>query len=121
MKKIISLIINLFFLSISTYAINYEPEEIINISVYEKINPAIVSIEAETKDGLSSGTGCIVTQDGTILTGSHVVDDAEKIDVTTCNGKVYKAKVIAKMGKSRDLSLIKIESKQPLQTVSFGD
>lgn len=121
MKRIFCTIISLFLSVLSVFAINYEPEEMINISVYEKINPAIVSIEAETRDGLSSGTGCIVSPDGLILTGSHVVDDSKKIDVTTNNGKVYKAKIIAKMGKSRDLTLIKIENKQPLKTVDFGD
>lgn len=115
------IIIYFLVIGLKAFAINYEPDEIRNINVYEKINPAIVSIEAVAKDGLSSGTGCVVTVDGLILTGSHVVEGAKKIDVTTSCGKVYKAKIIAKMGKTRDLALIKIENKYPLKTVSFGD
>lgn len=121
MKKLIIMILGTIVLNSSCFAINYDPEEIKAIQVYEKINPAIVAIEAEGKDGLSSGTGCVVSVDGLILTGSHVVDDAKKIDVTTSCGKVYKAKIIAKMGKTRDLALIKIENKFPLQTVQFGN
>ena len=93
----------------------------VNISVYEKINPAIVSIDANLSDGFSAGTGCIVRRDGVILTGSHVIDGAKDIEVTTSNGKVYKASVLAKMGKNKDLALLKIDSKQNLKTISFGD
>lgn len=100
---------------------NYAPDEQINISVYEKISPAIVAIEAQVSDGVSAGTGCIVTPDGLILTGSHVVDKSTRIEVTTNNGQTYKARFIAQMGKNKDLALIKIEPKTNLQTVSFGD
>ena len=102
-------------------SMGYAPDEKINIEVYEKISPAIVAIDAQLKDGLSAGTGCIVTPDGLILTGSHVVENYKTIDVTTYNGQTYKARFIAQMGKNRDLALIKIEPKKPLKTVSFGD
>lgn len=96
-------------------------DEQINITVYEKINPAIVSIEAQLDDGVSAGTGCIVTSDGVILTGSHVIDGGKSIEVTMFNGQTYKAKVISKMGKNNDLALLKIEPKTSLHTVKFGD
>lgn len=99
----------------------YEPDEQINISVYEKINPAIVSIDAQLPDGFSAGTGCIVREDGLILTGSHVVEGSTEIDVTTHNGQTYKAKILSKMGKNNDLALLKIEPKKRLQIIQFGD
>ncbi len=100
---------------------NYAPDELINISVYEKINPAIVSIDANLDDGFSAGTGCVIRADGVILTGSHVIDGAKDIEVTTYDGKVYKASVLAKMGKNKDLALLKIEPKKSLRTIAFGD
>lgn len=100
---------------------NYAPDELINISVYEKINPAIVSIDANLDDGFSAGTGCVIRADGVILTGSHVIDGAKEIDVTTYDGKVYKASILAKMGKNKDLALLKIEPKKSLRTIAFGD
>lgn len=103
------------------YAQVLEPDEQINISVYEKINPAIVSIDATLIDGVSAGTGCVVTPEGLILTGSHVIDDCKSVEVTMYNGQVYKAVVINKMGKNKDLALLKIEPKKPLQTIKFGD
>lgn len=100
---------------------NYTADEQVSISVYEAINPAIVAIEAQLDDGVSAGTGCIVSSDGLILTGSHVVEGGESIEVKTSNGQVYKAKIVSKMGKNKDLALLKIEPKHPLKTIKFGD
>ena len=100
---------------------NFGADELINISVYERINPAIVAIEANLADGFSAGTGCVIRSDGVILTGSHVIDEAKEIDVTTSDGKVYKASVLAKMGKNNDLALLKISPKSRLITIAFGD
>lgn len=123
MRKQLILIITIILLSSGCVIAqpNYAPDEQINISVYEKISPAIVAIEAQVPDGVSAGTGCIVTSDGLILTGSHVVEKSTSIDVTTYNGQTYRAKFVAQMGKNKDLALIKIEPKKPLQIVSFGD
>ena len=112
-------IITFIFIVLPVYA--YSPDELTNINVYEKINPAIVAIEANLSDGFSAGTGCIIRNDGVILTGSHVIEDAKEIEVTTSNGKVYKATVIAKMGKNKDLALLKINGKEKFNTVPFGD
>ena len=125
MKRKILLLLMSFIVSFGAMdagiAKTYEPDEEINITVYERINPAIVAIDAQTSDGISAGTGCIVSSDGLILTGSHVVDDSNSIEVTMSNGQVYKAELISKMGKNKDLALIKISPKVKLQTIKFGD
>lgn len=99
----------------------YDADEMININVYEKITPAIVTIDAQLKDGISSGTGCIIASNGVILTSSHVIDDAADIDVTTSSGKVYKAKVVSILGKNNDLILLKITPQEPLTTIKLGN
>lgn len=112
----------LFFISpANSITKAYDMEEQININVYEKITPAIVTIDAQLKDGISSGTGCIITSDGVILTSSHVVDGSIDIDVTTNSGKVYKAVTVSVLGKNNDLALIKIKSKEALPTIKLGD
>ena len=111
----------IFLLSLPVCAQNFSPDEMVNISVYEKINPAIVAIDANLEDGFSAGTGCVIRSDGVILTGSHVIEDATDIDVTTYNGKVYKASVLAKMGKNKDLALLKIHPKKSMKTIAFGN
>ncbi len=121
LKKVILFCLFSLLICLPAAAQNFSPDELVNISVYEKINPAIVAIDANLEDGFSAGTGCIIRSDGVILTGSHVIEDAKDIDVTTYNGKVYKASVLAKMGKNKDLALLKIETKKPMKTISFGN
>lgn len=120
-KKIFFYLSFLFLTILPVSAQNFGADELININVYERINPAIVAIEANIADGFSAGTGCVIRSDGVILTGSHVIDGAKEIDVTTSDGKIYKASVLAKMGKNKDLALLKIVPKSRLRTISFGD
>jgi len=121
LKRIVLYLTFVILTLLPVSAQNFAPDELINISVYEKINPAIVAIDANLTDGFSAGTGCVVRSDGVILTGSHVIEGAKDIDVTTYDGKVYKASILAKMGKNKDLALLKIDAKKNLKTISFGD
>ncbi len=89
--------------------------------IYEKMSPAIVLIEADLKDGLSSGTGCIIDSKGIILTSSHVISGAPSVQVTISTGEVFKGSVISVMGKDNDLALIKINAKKSLPVISLGD
>lgn len=121
-KKYLIMSLLLFsFLSIPARAQFYDNDEMININVYEKITPAIVTIDAQLPEGVSSGTGSIITSSGVILTSSHVVDGSTDIDVTTHSGKVYKAKVVSILGKNNDLALLKIEAKETLPIIRLGD
>ena len=117
-KKLLTI---LFCLSFALPSFAYDREEMINIDVYEKINPAIVSIDTQIKYGLSCGTGCVVSNDGVILTSSHVIEDGDDITVTIYNGKTYKAQVLKKVGRNNDLALLKIKTDKPMQTVKLGD
>lgn len=99
----------------------YDEDERININVYEKITPAIVSIDAQLPDGVSSGTGSVISSNGVILTSSHVIEGSSDIDVTTASGKVYKAEILSILGKNNDLALLKIDAKEPLQVIRLGD
>ncbi len=100
---------------------DYKGEEFINVTVYERINPAIVLVEAQLKDGVSSGTGCVINENGIILTSSHVVDNASYIEVTTSKGETYKAEVIKSENKNNDLTLLKIKPEAPLPVIKLGD
>lgn len=103
---------------------DFTAEEFLNISVYEKVNPSIVSIDADVEDAVSSGTGCIINSKGIILTSSHVVEGAKNIEITISSGQVYKAEVISKIddGKNKgDLVLLKITPRKPLTAINLGD
>jgi serine protease Do len=67
------------------------------------------------------GSGFFISADGYAVTNNHVVDDASKVEVTTDDGKVYKAKVIGTDART-DLALIKVEggSNFPFAKLSAG-
>lgn len=109
------------FLTLEPTGLCYDKEEITNISVYEKINPAIVAIDGKLPNGISSGSGCIINKNGLILTSSHVIDNCNEIKVTIANGEKYDALILEKCDIHEDLALIKITPKHPLKTVRFGD
>ena len=65
-KKIFFYLSFLFLTILPVSAQNFGADELININVYERINPAIVAIEANIADGFSAGTGCVIRSDGVI-------------------------------------------------------
>jgi serine protease Do len=54
------------------------------------------------------GSGFFISPDGYAVTNNHVVDGADKVEVTADDGKVYKAKVIGTDART-DVALIKVE------------
>ena len=56
------------------------------------------------------GSGFFISSDGYAVTNNHVVQNAENVQVTTDDGKTYKAKVIGTDPRT-DLALIKIDGK----------
>ncbi|SDS58438.1 Do family serine endopeptidase [Bradyrhizobium canariense] len=67
------------------------------------------------------GSGFFISADGYAVTNNHVVDGADKVEVTTDDGKTYKAKVIGTDART-DLALIKVEggSDFPFAKLSEG-
>src|SRR5450631_900931 len=67
------------------------------------------------------GSGFFISADGFAVTNNHVVDGADKVEVTTDDGTVYKAKVIGTDART-DLALIKVEggSNFPFAKLSEG-
>jgi serine protease Do len=67
------------------------------------------------------GSGFFISPDGFAVTNNHVVDGADKVEVTTDDGKVYKAKVIGTDART-DVALIKVEggSNFPFAKLSDG-
>src|SRR3954466_14824017 len=57
---------------------------------------------------MGQGSGFFISSDGYAVTNNHVVDGADKVEVTTDAGKTYSAKVIG-TDKRTDLALIKVE------------
>jgi serine protease Do len=67
------------------------------------------------------GSGFFISPDGFAVTNNHVVDGADKVEVTTDEGKTYTAKVIGTDART-DIALIKVEgsSNFPFAKLSEG-
>ncbi len=57
---------------------------------------------------MGQGSGFFISSDGFAVTNNHVVDGANKVEVTTDTGKTYTAKVIGTVPRT-DVALIKVE------------
>ncbi|WP_170984196.1 DegQ family serine endoprotease [Rhodoligotrophos defluvii] len=65
------------------------------------------------------GSGFIISEDGYVVTNNHVVDKADKVVVTTNDGKDHTAKVIGTDPKT-DLAVLKIEGDKTFSYVQFA-
>ncbi|MGB8603163.1 MAG: trypsin-like peptidase domain-containing protein, partial [Rhizomicrobium sp.] len=68
----------------------------------------------------SVGSGFIIDASGFIVTNNHVVEGADKIEVSLNNGETLAAKLVGRDEKT-DLALIKVQPKKPLPYAHFGD
>lgn len=64
------------------------------------------------------GSGVIITADGYIVTNNHVIEKADKLEVTLNDNRNFTAKVIG-TDPTTDLALIKIEA-EGLHVIPFG-
>jgi putative serine protease PepD len=113
----------------TTPAMNATAEEQRNITIYKQSSPAVVNITSTNvamdmffnlipQSGM--GSGVILTKDGYILTNAHVVEDAQKLEVTMLDGHTYKARFIGG-DPSQDIALIKINAPgTALPTIALG-
>src|SRR4051812_6438690 len=66
------------------------------------------------------GSGFFISPDGFAVTNNHVVDGADKVEVTTDDGKTYTAKVIG-TDQRTDLALIKVEGSSNFPFAKLAD
>src|ERR1700761_549160 len=96
----------------------YDQEEQQNIAVYKKALPSVVNITSTAVafnffygpvPQQGQGSGFILNKDGLILTNNHVIDNAQRVEVTLSDKHHYKARVLT-TDKGHDLALIKIDN-----------
>lgn len=85
----------------------------------ESLVPANGSTYQTKRFTKSTGSGVIISNDGYIVTNNHVIENAEKVQITLNNNKEYAAEIIG-FDEQTDLALLKIETTQ-LSYVVFGN
>jgi len=118
--------------------------------IAERLNPAVVNIDATTREGSrprrridmllpdspdgfgrpsdrdrdgprrGAGTGFIIDEDGYILTNHHVIETADRINVRLADGRTLRAERVGS-DPDTDIALIKVNSPRPLPHAVLGD
>ena len=99
------------------------------IAAVEKVSPSVVNVEVhqaagrtrsgEPRERRGGGSGFVFTPDGLILTNSHVVHDATRIEITLSDGRHVPAHTVGD-DPATDLVVIRIDA-GGLQPVELGD
>jgi len=110
----------------------YTENERENISVYERLNSAVVNITTETmavnwflepvpQEG-GSGSGSIIDTRGYVLTNNHVIRNAYKVYINLADGSQYEG-TVAGTDPENDLAVLKFDppAGTVLKTVPYGD
>ncbi|HEY7951875.1 MAG TPA: trypsin-like peptidase domain-containing protein [Solirubrobacteraceae bacterium] len=89
--------------------------------VKQSESPFLFGGESQQQQGTASGSGIIVSADGTILTNWHVVENAVKVTVSLEHGKTVNAQVVGK-DPSNDLAVLRIPTEGlTLHPLTLGD
>jgi S1-C subfamily serine protease len=97
------------------------------IAASEQVMPSVVKIDSgagnkphDAEGGAAgSGSGMLFTPDGLILTNSHVIHGARRLDVTLLDGRKYRGQVIGD-DPATDIGVVRIDA-PGLAAVRLGD
>ncbi|MGB5737260.1 MAG: Do family serine endopeptidase [Thiohalocapsa sp.] len=76
--------------------------------------------DMQPREREGEGSGFFISPDGYIVTNNHVVEGAERIEVTLTDGSTAEARIIGRDPKT-DLALIKVDTDQPQAYVELAN
>lgn len=108
-----------------TVTVNDTDEVNQTTAIAARVVPSVVTISATSGSGGGTGSGVILSEDGYVLTNTHVVTldgqtaDAQ-ITVTTSDGRVYDAEIVG-TDPTYDLAVIQLQDASGLTPIEFAD
>ena len=88
--------------------------------LYAKCIPSVVGVRTSVRGSVYGwGTGIVMTADGYILTNTHVLDNADSVEVLLYDGRILEGKLVGADAIS-DVAVLKIEA-TGLTPAQFGD
>jgi len=112
--------------------IPYSEGEKENISIYERLNSAVVNITTETmainwflepvpQEG-TSGSGSIIDTNGYVITNNHVIENAYKVFINLADGSQFEGSLVGS-DPENDIAVLKFTPPKgmELQTILYGD
>jgi serine protease Do len=95
------------------------------VAVSEQLRPSVVHVEAivrlNDRRSQVTGSGLIASADGLIVTNQHVVERAEKVEVSVPGHRRRFPAEILGTDKQTDIALLRIQPGAPLPAATFGD
>ncbi len=90
--------------------------------IYKADGSGVAFIESKVAEGVASGSGIVLDDEGHVLTNNHVVEGGETIQVSfEAEGKMYPAEVVG-TEPNKDLALLKVDAPaSQLHPLKLGD
>jgi S1-C subfamily serine protease len=90
--------------------------------IYKADGPGVAFIESKVSEGVASGSGIVLDDEGHVLTNNHVVEGGEEIKVSLkSEGQMYSAEVVG-TEPNKDLALLKVDAPaSQLHPLKLGD
>ncbi|HEY5334286.1 MAG TPA: trypsin-like peptidase domain-containing protein [Solirubrobacterales bacterium] len=90
--------------------------------IYKADGPGVAFIESKVSEGVASGSGIVLDDEGHVLTNNHVVEGGEEIKVSLkSEGQMYPAEVVG-TEPNKDLALLKVDAPaSQLHPLKLGD
>jgi S1-C subfamily serine protease len=106
-------------------------DEEINVRVYEEVSPGVVNVTKQVsgynlwmapvyREG--SGSGCLLDREGHVLTNYHVIESADRLEVSLSDRSKYRAEVVG-VDERNDLAVIRMidAPEEKLHPIAIGN